>query len=255
MEEKSIKEITDALGLKELAPQIYQDMLQPVAKELSNSLVTVVKSVSIALAPLEASVWGYGKIKEWLSTKLTAKLAKKNLANIQTPSLIIAGPALLNLCFAAQEEHLREMYANLIATAMDTEISENAHPAFVQILQQMSPDEAKILKILQTYESGELVCEAIYDNYGTVVDREKGIIFQFEEVYKRAGVSNIKKTHSYMENLIRLKILGEYSRSDAKLILEGGNRYGSWETHLDHANYNSIYVTDFGETFINVCVA
>ena len=58
-----------------------------------------------------------------------------------------------------------------------------------------------------------------------------------------------------MENLIRLKILGEYSRSNAKLIPQGGNRYGTWETHLDHADYNSIYVTDFGETFINACVA
>ena len=38
------------------------------------------------------------------------------------------------------------MYVNLLETAMDKETAANAHPAFVEVVRQMVPDEAKIVQ-------------------------------------------------------------------------------------------------------------
>ena len=40
------------------AVPIYQDTLQPAAKELGKALQTVAKSIHLALAPVAALVWG-----------------------------------------------------------------------------------------------------------------------------------------------------------------------------------------------------
>jgi hypothetical protein len=255
MEEKQIEEIARALGIKDLVPQIYRDLLQPVTQEVGKNLVTVAKALSVALAPLEASVWGYQKIKDWLSAKLSIRFAKVDPDRIQSPPLIIAGPALLGLSFAAQEADLREMYANLLGTAMDKESPEIAHPSYVHVLQQLSPDEAKILRVLTTYESWQLVCEGTYDPMGAITDREKGIPFQFEALCKKADVKNIDGSYSYLDNMVRLRILGEFNRSDAKFIPEGGNRYGTYEADIENEEYQSVYITEYGERFIEACVA
>ena len=48
---------------------IYQDVVQPAAKEIGQALQTVAKTVHIALAPVSALVWGYDKIKDFVSQK------------------------------------------------------------------------------------------------------------------------------------------------------------------------------------------
>ena len=50
-------------------------------------------------------------------------------------------------------EELRNMYANLLAASMLKDEKENAHPSFVEIIKQLSPDEAKLLKKIS--ESGD----------------------------------------------------------------------------------------------------
>jgi len=55
-EEKQIIEIAKALGLGELAPEIYHDMLQPATHQIGDGLATIAKTVKISLAPLEAGI-------------------------------------------------------------------------------------------------------------------------------------------------------------------------------------------------------
>src|SRR5262245_54724130 len=111
-----------AQAAKELGvvPTLYQDALQPAAREVGQGLVTVAKFVKIALAPLEAGVWGYEQIKKDLAVRMTARLAGKPAEEIKPPPLVIAGPVVMGMAFAAEEEHLRQLYANLLASSMDS---------------------------------------------------------------------------------------------------------------------------------------
>ena len=54
----------------------------------------------------------------------------------------------MNLRFMEDENPLTELYLNLLARAIDKERCNEAHPAFIKIIEQMSPDEAMVLYVL-----------------------------------------------------------------------------------------------------------
>lgn len=56
---------------------------------------------------------------------------------------MIAGPTLEALRYTYDETELREMYENLLASAMDTRIVNQAVPSFVDAIKQMSPLDGK----------------------------------------------------------------------------------------------------------------
>ncbi len=127
---------------------IYQDAIQPVAKEVGRALGTVGKTINMALAPLSGMIWCYEKIADHLTTSLENKFKTKNipLQNIITPDPAIAGPLVQNFQFIAEKPALREMYTNLLATAMNKDTASIAHPSYTEIIKQLTPDEAKIIK-------------------------------------------------------------------------------------------------------------
>lgn len=146
--ENKIRDAADAVkGVVEAVP-IYQDALQPAAKEIGTALQTITKAIHVALAPISALVWGYEKIRDYLNETLTEKLKNVPPERIVTPSPSVAGPTVEALRFAAHEPSLRELYANLLATSMNFETAHNAHPAFVDIIKQLTPDEARIMQCL-----------------------------------------------------------------------------------------------------------
>ena len=57
----------------------------------------------------------------------------------------IAGPALQNLVFLDEDSPLAELYLELLKRAIDKERSNEAHPAFIKIIEQLSPEEAVLL--------------------------------------------------------------------------------------------------------------
>lgn len=93
----NLKDVSDAVkGIIEAVP-IYQDALQPAAKEIGKALQTVTKTIHIALAPVSALVWGYDKIKDYVSDSLTQKLQNVPEDQIISPNLLIAGPTFESL--------------------------------------------------------------------------------------------------------------------------------------------------------------
>jgi hypothetical protein len=49
------------------------------------------------------------------------------------------------LAFSHDEQALRDMYLNLLATAMNRRDAESAHPAYVEIIKQLTAEEAQTL--------------------------------------------------------------------------------------------------------------
>ncbi|MFY7728659.1 MAG: DUF4393 domain-containing protein [Flavobacterium sp.] len=144
--DNNVKSTIDAItGLANAVP-IYQDAVQPAAKEIGKSLATVTKTVNIALAPIKALVWGYEKIEVYLTKRVSEKLEGIPEENIITPPPHIAGPAVEALRFTGENENLRELYASLLAVSMNRDTTDKAHPSFVEIIKNLSSNEALILK-------------------------------------------------------------------------------------------------------------
>lgn len=68
--------------------------------------------------------------------------------NLKEPRLSIIGPAIESSKYYIEEPVIREMFARLIAADMDSSKSGYVHHAFVDMVKQMAPNDAKLLKIL-----------------------------------------------------------------------------------------------------------
>jgi hypothetical protein len=252
-DDDALKEVAKALGLKDVLPEAYRDLLSPAAKELGQSLVTVAKMVSIAISPLAATVWGFEKIKDWLNATLTAKLSKKDPAQIQTPPLNIAGPILMNLPFTDEEPDLKEMYANLLATAMDKKHCSLAHPSFVFVLQQITSDEAKLLKYIDKNSKEMVYISQQFSDAKTGNLLSKSEHEQHEELCRAAGVVHTDLARSYVDNLLRLRIFTQELRSEVHQD-EYYIDYSLSAPEVEHKYVDVVSMSQYGWNFIEACI-
>ena len=200
----NVKSTIDAVtGLVNAVP-VYQDAIQPSAKQIGKSLETVTKTVNIALAPIKALVWGYEKIEEFISTRVSEKLKDVPKENIISPPIEIAGPAVEALRFTGHDENLRELFANLLASSMDKSTTNLVHPGFVEILKNLSSDEALLLQAF------------INTNYYALIDLKRQIISNgstqieyanFSHLHKIVNVKNQELIPTYIDNLCRLGLM------------------------------------------------
>lgn len=245
--EKSVlPEVAKALGLSEVMPQVYIDLFQPMAKELGGGLLTLAKAVRLGLAPIEGAVWSYEQLRDWLSIRLTQKLRGTPPERIVSPPLHIAGPALLRLHFVAPEESLREMYANLLAASMDADRAPDAHPAFVSILEQLSPDEALLLQSIAKLEAEQIFVE----------DKrvETWLVTQWRKFCEGRPLGSPGSSDTYLENLLRLRILQISTESQVEYRPGYHDRYGDYPPSIDHDEYRTLELTALGSDLISTCV-
>lgn len=210
------KEVIDAVtGLVQAVP-VYQDAIQPAAKEVGKGLEVVAKSVNVALSPLKAVVWGYEQFEKFISNDLSKRLRNTPEEDIVTPRLSIAGPSMEALRFAGDEKELIDMFANLLANSMDRKTESLAHPAFVEILKNMSSDEAKIMRFFATDMDSQPIIDLVsvsktnFLDLVSVSQNKKGkqtVFNKFSIIGEKGGCIAVGNTPQYLDNLIRLGLL------------------------------------------------
>lgn len=136
--------INAVAGVFEAVP-VYDDLVRPVAKQLGKTLEVAGRAVNLAISPITGLIWGGEQIQAFLTGAIANRLKDIPTEDIVTPKPNVAGPAIEALRFTGHEESLSDMYANLLATAMDKNTADGAHPAFVEIIKQFTPDEAKLM--------------------------------------------------------------------------------------------------------------
>lgn len=77
---------------------------------------------------------------------IAIEIAKIPEINIKEPPLSIVGPALEASKFYIEENELRDMFAKLIASSMDSSRDSSIHSSFVDIIKQMSKKDAMTLR-------------------------------------------------------------------------------------------------------------
>ena len=204
-EESKIRDAADVVkGIAEAIP-VYQDVLQPAAREIGVALQTVAKAIHVALAPVAALVWGYDTLREFVSTRVAEKLQHGPLDRIKTPEPHVVGPALEALRYTGHQGTLRELYANLLATSLDADTCRNAHPSFVDMIKSMSPDEGRIMRLFVTGYAFPVVEVRSYEKKEATSYSVAMRSFSF--VGREAGCDFPDLTPSYLDNLARLGLV------------------------------------------------
>lgn len=135
---------------KGLAIEVYRDAAKPAVAEVGKTLGNIVE---LALA-IPNGIFSNAKAAfDRLAAALRRKLAGVPQDRLQLPPATLAAGAAFQYALLGDGDEvaeLREMFENLLMTSMDKETTSLAHPAFVSMVSQMSPDEAWMLKSITT---------------------------------------------------------------------------------------------------------
>jgi hypothetical protein len=220
--------------------------------------------VEICLSPFNMVIWSYNNIKEKFIPLVAKKLRKTPDDNIQTPKTSIAGPTIEALRFASEEPELQNMFANLLATSMDKETASNAHPSFVEIIKQLSPDEARILDYMNKLSSAIPIID-IRIQMGEA-KHFLNYITNFSLIGEISNCSLPYNSQSYIDNLCRLKLCDipnghKIANKDVYSNLEKNDLIQNHIKELKKNNekdpifiHKKLDLTNFGRAFINSCI-
>jgi len=249
-------------GAVELAGRAYEDALQGPAREIGRSLTAVGKTLNVALAPLRGLVWGWERIEVFVAESLERRLAEVASERLQTPDPTVAGPVLEALRFAGENPDLREMYANLLATAMDADSAHLAHPSFPEVVRQLNADEAKLVRLLYQRRAFATVTVRSLDPGGPA---GHDVLSNFTVAGVDANCSRPDLVSVYVENLDRLKVARlrpDYTLSESALYdrITAQDQYRQAIAAAEkggrrsQAAKGSLLLTDFGLAFCFACV-
>lgn len=128
---------------------------------LGQTALTLTKAVNNCLLPLAMINFAFDKARAYFNTQFESDLSAKMVTIpadcIAEPKASIAGPVLQGLAFSHEEPNLKDMYLSLLATAMDNRVASDAHPAFVEIIKQLTSEEAHLLVSLARLSTTSIV--------------------------------------------------------------------------------------------------
>lgn len=92
---------------------------------------------------LSSRIWDLAQVQSYIVGTVEEILEQRQVpkSRVCTPSLEITIPAIEAMRYSP----LRREIAGLIASTMDREHADNAHPAFLNVLRQLTEDEVRIL--------------------------------------------------------------------------------------------------------------
>lgn len=260
MSEKENKNpINEAFGS---AASNFGKEIAPLGTDLGQLVIwaaeLVKKGIKIGYT-IKEETWRYFR------EQLQRRLEKEKLEDITPPKMLIAGPTLDHLRFLSDEDQiLQDMFINLFAASMLKGTQSKAHPAFVEVVKQMSPDEAKILRYIFKIQNQTVPCLRI-DEMSSQVEYTTRIEC-FSVVGELADCDFPGNTAVYLKNMVRLGILQHlpecalmplsiYKPLEKAPAVEGVKQSISKAMHQPRIVFGILNLSDFGRLFCDICVS
>ena len=190
---------------KVVAKDVYTDFVKPILKPTGEVIGLVPRTIRAVLSPLERLV-----LQSEYNVEKTRKLLEEKLKDvpperIEPPEPYIAVPALQYLSYCMDNHELRDMYANLLAKSMDSVVKNGVHPGFVEIIKQLCPDEAKLLRYLSHIPTVPTVTLRYENEKGEGIE----VVKNFSNIGDLTSCEDSFSICVYFDNLIRLGLLKE----------------------------------------------
>jgi hypothetical protein len=260
MSEQEINAVVELT--KEVVKETYSDVAHPVLKPTGETLGLIPRAIKAAFLPLEK--WIVGREYSLAETK---KLLEEKLYNvppnqINPPEAYIGVPALQYISYCMDSEELRNMYAELLAKSMNEATRGGVHPSFVEIIKQLCPDEAKILRFIDN--TIPVITVRRENSQGSGTD----LIRNFSDVGYRAECEYPSYISQYIENMERLGLISDNPLSSLtdKSIYEPIKNHPEILKKEKNILSNSdegmvvkkiegfFYLNDFGHSFKDICI-
>ncbi|WP_231390335.1 Abi-alpha family protein [Nocardia sp. CNY236] len=211
------------------------DSSAEIAERTGNALRSIARS---ALGVTEGSV-----------REIVSYVPASNGAGPQPPAI---GPYL----HSATTEELRRRGDALLARSADVYFTEDVHPAYDRILDELAPDEARMLRFMALNGPQPLVDVRTNRPLGIGSELVQG---DLTSVPEQAGVRYPDRARSYLINLNRLGltltsddpvVLSRYMVLEVQPVVEAALRRAG---RVPKIVRKSLRLTEFGEDFCRTC--
>ena len=165
---------------------------------------------------------------------------------------------------------MRERYLNLLAASMDAARADRVHPGFLEVLRQLTPDEARIVSLFQHDGPYPLVSVVSRYKHGATIST---VLRQFSLLGELAGCEHPRRAPLYVDNLVRLGIaelrrvrlsedtrmfraVEEHAEVRAAIAQIEANPSGlarATDTIVADLQRSALHVTAFGRQFYEAC--
>lgn len=204
----------------ETVPDLYDDALKPTTQESGKTLALVPRAINAALVPL----------RQWIAEREyklaeTEKLLAKKLEHvgeekIVTPEAYVAVPAIQAISYSMNSEELRNLYANLLAKAMNSDTKDMVHPSFVEIIKQMSPIDSLVFKTIMERDTNPII-DLVYNKYESdipIAIESQTIIENVTDI-NISPVETVETVGICLDNLVKQGLISISEKSYANATL------------------------------------
>ena len=209
---------------------------------------------------LSARIWDMNQVQAYIAATVEEILERRQVPKhrVCSPNLEITIPAIEAMRYSP----LRHEIAGLIATTMDGDHADEAHPSFLAILRQLTEDEVRILAALPG--NGRLLPLAnLWLNLPG--DRTECVQRNIAPAALARLCSAKARIPQYIDNLMRLQLIHEPSgvkikdaRSYSNLMRQRFCVEGLKDPNLRRNSTlekRTMAVSDMGEAFRRACLA
>lgn len=243
-------------------PTVANKALEPVATNIGNTL---------------SSFWNliFGGFDVWVAKKQVLRSANLEIykteterkvrlikeQNLQEPKMNIIGPALESSKFFFEEEHYREMFSNLVSASIDKSFNDTIHTSFSNIITQLSPNEANMLKQIFEREDKSIPCVKLSKK-----SDDKNSVFSHplldDVLLGQSSLAQHDSDTMCLDNLVRLNLIrvdydtryadeSKYNDfNEHPIVFEYKEQFG--EDLIIH--YGIVVPTTYGMNFMKVCL-
>ncbi len=199
--------------------EVYQDGLSPAVRETGSVLTDFVKTIRLALAPLQYTAALQDRYVKFLDRSVRNIPEERRVL----PAPQILGPVLEAIKYEPEETLISEMYSELLSRAVDRDQAEDAHPAYVSLIKQLSFDEAMILKLIyEKYLENDHYKYLYTDDYDHVYNKFSNRVVEVDAL-PRDGLRNAKHLMLYIEHLDKLGLASVLQYEQTEILRDAAN--------------------------------
>lgn len=245
--------------LSESGNEVIKAMGLPASKQLGLALGNVFGLLNTATLPFKfantiANSWYENAIAKRNIENLADKMKDIPEEKIKEIEPEIAIPILERLSYTSNSD-LANAFANLLANASNADKVDLIHPGFINKLENLAPDEARILNNIKTLHKIPYICFIVKNNNGHFFR----LSFKLTGLERSIGVT-IKNMAIHLDNLVSLNILkdgeGEWA-TDEQIYDNLKKQYSDvmegFQSMVDEKKYGeSLDILDVQKSFYSI---
>lgn len=189
-----------AKNTSELATNFYSD-IRPVVQPVAKCIGAVLE---LAVSPIV-----FYSEKAQINLKHRLEQYQKKMENVQEEDRSEVHPEIgvpiMQVLHYTTNDDIADMFTNLLVSASTTSMAGSAHPAFVEFIKHMSPDEARIVQYLKDND-----CIPYITLKAFLAKPQKGFVTPYENEVSLCADVNMMYPHNihvYLSNLLSLGII------------------------------------------------